>query len=109
MCAAVSFGHRAVRGKPERAAGATPPRSPRLRVNLLPNVGRTRAGGERQVLRCRSMIARIPAITSSCGILGAVEAIARSTLARNHASCAAASSLVANSDSTEGRSAMGAM
>lgn len=36
-----------------------------------------------------------------------MDAIARSTLARNHASCAAASSLVANSDSMGVRSVFG--
>lgn len=39
------------------------------------------------------------AITSPCGMRCLVEASARSTLARTHASCASASSLVANSDS----------
>jgi len=47
----------------------------------------------------RSMIARISAMTSSCGMPGSLDAIAFSTLARNQASCASASSLVANSDS----------
>ena len=46
------------------------------------------------------------AIISSCGMRGALDAIARSTLARNHASYAAASSPVANSDSMGVRSAV---
>lgn len=39
------------------------------------------------------------AMTASCGMRGLVEASARSTLARTHASWASASSVVANSDS----------
>ena len=54
---------------------------------------------KRQRGLCLSRIACAIAITSACGMLGVSDAIARSTLARNHASYAAASSLVANSDS----------
>lgn len=54
---------------------------------------------KRQRGLCLSRIACAIAITSACGTLGVSDAIARSTLARNHASYATASSLVANSDS----------
>lgn len=54
---------------------------------------------QRQRGLCLSRIACAIAITSACGMLGVSDVIARSTLARNHASYAAASSLVANSDS----------
>ena len=63
--------------------------------------------GQSHPLRCRSMTLRAIAITSSCGVCDWVEAIARSTFARNQASCAAASSLVANSDSMGVRSVTG--
>jgi hypothetical protein len=54
---------------------------------------------QRQRGLCLSRIACAIDITSTCGMLGVSDVIARSTLARNHASYAAASSLVANSDS----------
>ena len=54
---------------------------------------------QRQRGLCLSTIACAIAITSACGMLGLSDAIARSTLARNHTSYAAASSLVVNSDS----------
>jgi len=59
---------------------------------------------KRQRGLCLSRIDCAIAITSACGMLGASDVIARSTLARNHASYAAASSLVANSDSMGFRS-----
>lgn len=75
------------------------------RTNIVENVQQV-AGcivrpDERQRQRglCLSRIACAIAITSACGMLGSLDVIARSTLARNHASYVAASSLVANSDS----------
>jgi len=55
----------------------------------------------------RSRIACISAITCSCEMHGAVEASAFSTLARTQASCAASSSVEANSETMGESFAMG--
>lgn len=57
-----------------------------------------RVPDDRQRHLCRSRIAWTFAITSACGMRGAVEASAFSTLARTHASCASSSSVEANSE-----------